>query len=121
MFSPVSIGRVGARQRRRLSWLRAVGGVPPDVPPSGAGLTRGTSLPVGLVTPSRVTPDRGGASAHGGWQPAARLSHQACVERVSGVIATGFAMAHMHATHARAMATMTWVAWFPRAITWRSR
>ena len=79
IFSPVSIGRVGARQRRRLIVRLSVGWVPPDVPPSGAGLTRGTSIPVGLVTPSRVTPYRGCAASKGGGPPAARLRPQSCV------------------------------------------
>jgi hypothetical protein len=76
IFSSVSIGRVGAGQRRRLILLLSVGWVPPDLPPSGACLTLGTRIPVGLVTPSRVTPYRGGASSNGGWQSAERLRHQ---------------------------------------------
>jgi hypothetical protein len=36
---------------------------PPDVPPSGAGLTRGPRLPAGLCTRSRVAPHRGGGAA----------------------------------------------------------
>jgi hypothetical protein len=121
IFAPVSIGRGGARQRRRVILRLAVGWVLPDWPPSGAGLTRGTSIPVGRVTPSRVTPYRAGASAKGCGPPAARLRPQSCVSRVSGVIAPGFAMAHMHATTSRAMAPTTWLAGCPRAITWRSR
>jgi hypothetical protein len=51
-----AIGRAGASHIRRLITLISVGWRPPDWPPSGACLTRGTSAPVGLVTPSRVAP-----------------------------------------------------------------
>jgi hypothetical protein len=40
----LSIGRGGASQTRRLLLLRAGGWVPPDVGPSGACLTRGSSI-----------------------------------------------------------------------------
>jgi hypothetical protein len=58
-----SIGRAGARQRRRLILLRSVGWLPPALRPSGAGLARGTRGCVRLFTPSRVAPHRGGVSA----------------------------------------------------------
>jgi hypothetical protein len=59
----VSIGRAGASKTRRLITLLSVGWLPPDLPPSGACLIRGTSVPCGLLTPSRVTPNRGCASS----------------------------------------------------------
>ena len=67
-FCPLvsSLGSAGARQTRRWLTRIAVGGLPPDGPPSGAGLMRGTSVPVGRCTPPRVTPHRGGASAASG-------------------------------------------------------
>jgi hypothetical protein len=60
-----SMGSGGARQTRRLITLLAGGWRPPDWGPSGAGRTRGARVPAGLVTPSRVTPDRGRAAADG--------------------------------------------------------
>src|SRR5262249_9876271 len=61
----LSLGGGGARTTRRWLLLLAVGGLPPALPPSGAGLLRGTSGPCGLVTLPRVAPTRGGASADG--------------------------------------------------------
>jgi hypothetical protein len=58
-----SIGRVGARKKRRVILLRSVGCVPPALRPSGACLSRGTRVSFSLVTPSRMTPNRGGASS----------------------------------------------------------
>jgi hypothetical protein len=58
-FFLVSLGRAGASQTRRLLTLLSVDWRPPSVPPSGTGLLRGTSVPVGLLTPPRVPPHRG--------------------------------------------------------------
>ena len=41
VFRPPSLGRGGARKRRRVILLRSVGWLPPDVPPSGASLALG--------------------------------------------------------------------------------
>src|SRR5262245_39055054 len=68
-FFPASLGRAGARKRRRLITLIVVGWVPPSLPPSGACLIRGTRGPVGLLTPPRVPPHRGCVSAARGWKP----------------------------------------------------
>src|SRR5262245_28389439 len=68
-FSLLSLGRGGASKTRRLITLRSVGWLPPSVPPSGACRIRGTSVPVGLITPPRVTPHRGCASADSAWKP----------------------------------------------------
>jgi hypothetical protein len=65
VFSLLSIGRAGASQTRRLLTRISVDWVPPSVPPSGACLMLGTSLPCGLLTPPRGTPHRGGGSANG--------------------------------------------------------
>ena len=65
VFFLLSLGRVGARKTRRLSTRLSVGWLPPSWPPSGAGRMRGTSGPVGLRTPPRVPPHRGGVSADG--------------------------------------------------------
>ena len=62
----VSIGRAGARKRRRLILRLSVDWVPPSLPPSGAGLGLGTRVSGSLCTPSRATPHRGRASADGG-------------------------------------------------------
>ncbi len=59
----MSIGRAGARKRRRLILLISVGWLPPSLRPSGACLARGTRVCCSLFTPSRVTPHRGGVSA----------------------------------------------------------
>src|SRR5262249_6582580 len=69
LFVLLSSGREGARTRRRLLPLLAVGWLPPSVPPSGAGRMRGPRVPCGLVTLPRVTPHRGGASADARWTP----------------------------------------------------
>src|SRR5918999_5435979 len=85
VFSPWSIGRAGASQRRRLITLIAVGWRPPDWPPSGAGLSRGTRIPFGLFTPPRVTPHRGGVSAARGWKPRKLVGQHAAIVRLSVV------------------------------------
>ena len=43
--------------------------VPPYVLPPGACLTRGTRMPAGLFTLSRVTPHQGGVACHARWPP----------------------------------------------------
>jgi hypothetical protein len=60
-----SIGRAGARKRRRLLLLLAVEWVPPSLRPSGAGLALGPRVSCSRFTPSRVAPHRGRASAAG--------------------------------------------------------
>ena len=45
VFLPSCIRRAGASNMRRLILLISVGWVPPDVLPSGAGLTRGSRMP----------------------------------------------------------------------------
>src|SRR5215471_10187240 len=67
-FAPRCIGRAGASNTRRLILLISVGWVPPYLLPSGACLTLGTRIPDGLVTLSRVTPNRGCASSNARWQ-----------------------------------------------------
>src|SRR6266571_1719648 len=62
------IGRAGASKTRRLILLISVGWLPPDWPPSGAGLYLGTSMPAGLVTLSRVAPHRGCVSSDARWK-----------------------------------------------------
>src|SRR5215813_14038272 len=64
-----SIGRAGASKRRRLITLIVVGWLPPSVPPSGACLILGTRVPVGLLTPPRVTSHRGRVSSDRRWKP----------------------------------------------------
>ena len=54
-----SIGRAGASDIRRLITLISVGWVPPYLHPSGACLALGTRVYFSLLTPSRVTPNRG--------------------------------------------------------------
>ena len=65
VFFLLSLGRVGARNTRRLLTRLSMGWLPPSWPPSGAGRMRGPSGPVGLLPPPRVTPHRGGVSADG--------------------------------------------------------
>src|SRR5262249_45974214 len=114
----VGIGRAGASKRRRLILLLAVGWVPPYVCPSGACLRRGTSLPDGLVTPSRVAPHRGCVSSATRGSSAA-LSH--AIVCPYGVTGPSLARAHMQPTRSRARATTTWVTFCPRARNWRYR
>src|SRR5262249_25483669 len=64
-FFLLSIGRAGASKTRRLITLISVGWLPPYLPPSGACLILGTRVPIGLITPPRVTPNRGCVSSHG--------------------------------------------------------
>lgn len=115
-----SIGRAGASKTRRLITLLSVGWVPPSVRPSGACLILGTSRPVGLITPPRVPPPRGGASAERRWDPLKLLSIHRALYAVGG---TGicWAMAHMKPTSSRAMATTTCLPCLPVAISWRYR
>jgi hypothetical protein len=58
------MGRGGASKNRRLILLISVGWLPPDLSPSGACLALGTRL-LNLLTLTRVTPHRGGASSDG--------------------------------------------------------
>ena len=97
-----------------------MGGLPPDGHPSGAGLTRGTRRPTGLVTPSRVAPHRGGASSQRRGQPAAWWV-QWRLRWTYGVTGTCWAMAPRKPASARAMATTTWLACGPRASRRRKR
>ena len=64
-----SIGRAGARNRRRVLTLLSVGGLPPSWRPSGACLSRGTRVSCRLCTPSRAPPHRGCGSAERRAQP----------------------------------------------------
>jgi hypothetical protein len=73
------IGRAGTSKTRRLITLISVGWLPPSLPPSGACLKRGTSGPVGLRTPPRVTPHRGCVSADRRWKPCKRLRQAAAI------------------------------------------
>src|SRR6266850_1358694 len=57
------IGRGGASKTRRLILLISVDWLPPYLRPSGAGLDRGPRVCFSLLTPPRVTPHRGCASA----------------------------------------------------------
>jgi hypothetical protein len=120
MFFPLvsSLGRAGARKTRRLITLLSVGWLPPSLPPSGACLMRGTSVPCGLITPPRVTPHRGCVSSDSGWQPLTCASTRRPLYAF-GAPATCLAMAHMQARNARAMATTTGWACLPVAIRWR--
>src|SRR5215475_12393570 len=79
IFSLLSIGRGGASKTRRLITLISVGWLPPYLPPSGACLNLGTSVPGGLVTLPRVTPHRGCVSADRGW----KLFANGCVNTLS--------------------------------------
>ena len=44
VFCPRCLGKAGARKRRRVLLRLSVGWLPPSVPPSGAGLTLGSSI-----------------------------------------------------------------------------
>src|SRR5262245_43551106 len=108
MFFPLvsSIGRAGASKTRRLITLISVGWLPPYFHPSVACLILGTRVPFGLITPPRVTPNRGCVSSDRGWKlltcASTRRPLYAC-----GDPATCLAMAHMKALNSRAMATTT--------------
>jgi hypothetical protein len=115
------VGRDGASQTRRLILRLSVGGVPPDWRPSGAGLDRGTRVSFRLFTPSRVAPHRGGASSDRQGNPAVWWVQGRSVWGTYGVTGTCWAIAHIQPTSARAIATTTWVACFPRAIRRRTR
>src|SRR5262245_52259430 len=79
----LSIGRAGASKTRRLILLLSVGWLPPSVPPSGAGLILGTSVPGGLFTLPRVAPHRGCPSSDRGWQLRTLVSQHAAIFRLS--------------------------------------
>jgi hypothetical protein len=105
---------------RRLILLLSVGWLPPDLQPSGAGLALGASV---LYQPLHA--------AEGDTTPGLRLCRctweRGCswdlncqrVFGVEGVTATWLAMAHINPTSARAMATTTWLACLPRAMSCR--
>jgi hypothetical protein len=99
--------------RRALRRL-AVGWLPPAWRPSGAGLTRGPSLPAGLGTRSRLTPHRGGASCHARWPPAAGRAGASRLGAFRGHGPSG-AMAHRKPARSRARATPTGWTLLPRA------
>jgi len=115
------MGRVGARHSRRWITRIAVGGLPTEVPPAGAGLTRGPRMPPGLVTPSRRAPPRGGASSQRRGKPAARRGQGRPSEAGDGVPAPCVTRAPSKPASARAMAPTTGVAGVPRALPRRSR
>jgi hypothetical protein len=94
---------------------------PPDWRPSGAGLGRGPRVSCRRFTPARMAPHRGCAASHVRRQPAALCVHAPARLWLEGVRGTCGAMAHRHPMRARAIATTTWLACFPGAITRRSR
>src|ERR671922_1522225 len=115
------VGRDGASQTRRLILLISVGWVPPDLRPSGACLDLGTRVSFSLLTPSRVAPNRGCASSDRHGKPAVLLVQGRAVCGTYGVTGTCLAIAHIKPTSSRAIATTTWLAFFPRAIRRRKR
>ena len=66
VFCPLCIGRAGASKTRRLILLISVGWLPPSLHPSGACLGLGSRVCCSLITPTRVAPHWGCASADGG-------------------------------------------------------
>jgi hypothetical protein len=66
-----SIGRVGARKRRRLITLISVGWRPPSLGPSGACLGLGARVSFSLITPTRTAPHRGCVSSNRRAKPGA--------------------------------------------------
>jgi hypothetical protein len=109
-----SIGRAGARKRRRLIMLLSVGWLPPDVRPSGASLALGSRVACSLCTPSRVPPNRGCVSADAQAKPQDNDCEHSMVVRY-GVSGTAWAMAHIQARSSRALATTTGWAFVPLA------
>ena len=85
LFFPLSIGRAGASQTRRLILLISVGWLPPDVSPSAACLMLGTRVAFGLFTLPRVTPSRGCASSDRRWKPRKLLRQPTVIFRLSAV------------------------------------
>jgi hypothetical protein len=76
---------------------------------------------MGLFTPSRVAPHRGGVLFPCTWttsqlKPFAVMGALTLGKGLSGVTVTCWAIAPMTPTSSRAMATTTWWAWFPRAM-----
>jgi hypothetical protein len=119
-FSPLRMKRGGASKKRRLILLLSVGWVPPSLPPSGACLNLGTSIPVGSLN-----------AAEGYTEPGLRLFSCTLVHLRNGfrtrtgsqkrslglyrVMGTSWAMAHTKPTSSRAMATVTTLACLPLA------
>src|SRR3954465_15115576 len=83
VFSLLAIGRAGASKTRRLITLISVGWLPPYLHPSGACLILGTSIPVGRITPSGVTPNRGCVSSDRRWKPGKLVRQSAAIFRLS--------------------------------------
>src|SRR5215510_16018836 len=82
-FFLLSIGRAGASKTRRLITLISVGWVPPYLHPSGACLILGTRVPYGLLTPPRVTPNRGCVSSERRWKPLQLLRQHVAIFMLS--------------------------------------
>jgi len=103
----------GSQSSRRLILRISVGWVPPDVYPSGAGLARGPRVSCRRFTRTRMAPHRGGLSSDG-----QRVPPEYGVSRAIG---TSRARAQTKAAMFRAIATTTWLACFPRAVSCRNR
>ena len=117
----VPIGRGGASHIRRLITRISVGWRPLYLHPSGACLTRGTSRPGGLVTPSRVAPHRGCASAARRGKPSAVWGQWPALVGLTVSLEPVCAMAQIKPASSRAMATTTGFACLPRASKRRAR
>jgi hypothetical protein len=120
LFSPLCMKRGGARKRRRLILLLAVGWLPPSLHPSGACLNRGTSIPVGSPNAAEgyTTPGLRLFSCTLAnllnWLRTREWSRKWSVGLYS-VTGTSLAMAHTKPTSSRAMATVTTLVCFPLA------
>ena len=111
--------RAGARQRRRVSLRLAVGGLPPALPPSGAGLARGTRGCCRLCTPARGPPHRGGGSP---MPRRSRVTTAGAWSRSRSRQSAGPPGPWPTETHAvPARWRPPWWACFPRALRWRER
>src|SRR6266436_5082185 len=112
--------RGGARKRRRLILLLSVGWVPPSLPPSGACLHRGTSVPVGSLHAAEddTKPGLRFLSCTLANLLSASFTREQSGHRSVGlyrVTGTSLAMAHTKPTSSRAMATVTTLACLPLA------
>jgi hypothetical protein len=121
VFCPWCIRRAGARQTRRLILRLSVDWVPPDLPPSGACLALGTRMPEGSLN-----------AVEDYTIPGPRLFRCTLGNLLSSSFdrdpsgaydGTGIclAMAHLNPSNSRAIATTTWFACLPRALSRRYR
>jgi hypothetical protein len=121
VFCPRCIRRAGASKTRRLILLLSVDWVPPYLPPSGACLALGTRMREGslnAVEDYTIPGLRLFRCTLGNLLSSSFDRDPSGAYDVTGIC---LAMAHMNPINSRAIATTTWLACLPRALSRRYR